>query len=1163
MPSFVHIFIGKEYSNLVEGIGRAAHKYCGGTTASDISYLRVDYSGNNLAISRLIVTPTVEDASMGCLDRYLETKWEQPQSAQGTVAVKEFGAVWSDLYNELFTINNSGAFQGLTVIIHFPLYKAEAYDVYEHIYAAINSLNKPTRVNSMGYFDDLAKIVEPSYKIKSPSKNQIAKYKEFRTKQQMDVSSMLIALQNTTYNGVSLGLTEEGLKEVVAQFVCASSLFYQDLFPPTLDYKDVVAVGVASLQVDKYLLVDYLMNRAFCNAMDIASVNGTEVDINDALEVADRLLIDKHKLLSDLFKSNVRDDAEAKERFRNEVSQIIEKSEEIFKREKSITMKAAILAALLSKTDCSLFSESIYNDHTASIRDLFGEALDYFIANDYGQYFAYEGKPLFNPIAALKDLDAKIINSENEVRRLSKDIDELGKQIADAENVEKCYFDPEHRIFHFNDEQFIVLPDDIKPELLEENYTPVSTTNLPESVDLRGGFNPIRSQGNQGSCVAFAITSIYEYVIYKKTRELLDLSEAFLFYNARDIDPNDDISVEFGDRGSRECYAIESLGKFGIALEADCPYDERVHNKRPSEEAYKEALNRTLIKALNVERKVEVFKAALAEGHPITGGFVLCKGFFKQTSVDGYVQMPTEAEIYAALNPSAGEEQMHGRHEMVIVGYSDKLQCFIIRNSWNARWGDGGYCYMPYAYIEDDRLMNFAAIITDIKTDNVVEAEVVDADVQVDGNQNQNQNEKDGQQETPQYDVPTLTMDDGDIRMRYYINLALLSKEGDILRDFYNQRSKMLKDFESITSTLASKPSNRDEFIAAAMRKLEAEDQELRTEKRVIDEAIEKDAKAMKIYNLKITLLFVGITAVTFLLLYLWNFKLVPIFDDPLWIERLTINGMWSLVVIVPSAAFLAYRAYDRWSCYRETVNAYRLRLKAIDARLQELKGIMSEFKFKTFAAWHLLREVLHLQSHFSTLYTKYLSLINNLRAWYIEVQHKTNEVVLDKATPNISLLNQKLADKLFDETISKDKVSEIDFTANMDAYSLAEDYIVEYKRILVDMVASKLLQHPAIANFNLTEHIVGPAVDWVRDVDKVLAAECSRKSDIFVHLSSVANPDMQRTEYLIACEAKQNESRLYNKFNTQPCCLNWENAHVLSYISVATLSFDDCEVAQ
>jgi hypothetical protein len=40
---------------------------------------------------------------------------------------------------------------------------------------------------------------------------------------------------------------------------------------------------------------------------------------------------------------------------------------------------------------------------------------------------------------------------------------------------------------------------------------------------------------------------------------------------------------------------------------------------------------------------------------------------------------------------------------MLCVGYSDRDQVFIVRNSWGDEWGDEGYCYIPYAYLMNSR----------------------------------------------------------------------------------------------------------------------------------------------------------------------------------------------------------------------------------------------------------------------------------------------------------------------------------------------------------------------------------------------------------------------------------------------------------------------------
>ena len=46
-------------------------------------------------------------------------------------------------------------------------------------------------------------------------------------------------------------------------------------------------------------------------------------------------------------------------------------------------------------------------------------------------------------------------------------------------------------------------------------------------------------------------------------------------------------------------------------------------------------------------------------------------------------------------------DSSQGGHAILIVGFDDNRQLFIVRNSWGADWGDRGYCYFPYSYVLD------------------------------------------------------------------------------------------------------------------------------------------------------------------------------------------------------------------------------------------------------------------------------------------------------------------------------------------------------------------------------------------------------------------------------------------------------------------------------
>jgi len=45
-----------------------------------------------------------------------------------------------------------------------------------------------------------------------------------------------------------------------------------------------------------------------------------------------------------------------------------------------------------------------------------------------------------------------------------------------------------------------------------------------------------------------------------------------------------------------------------------------------------------------------------------------------------------------------------GGHAVCAIGFDDKKQCFIVKNSWGPTWGVNGYFYMPYKYTADTNL---------------------------------------------------------------------------------------------------------------------------------------------------------------------------------------------------------------------------------------------------------------------------------------------------------------------------------------------------------------------------------------------------------------------------------------------------------------------------
>jgi C1A family cysteine protease len=211
---------------------------------------------------------------------------------------------------------------------------------------------------------------------------------------------------------------------------------------------------------------------------------------------------------------------------------------------------------------------------------------------------------------------------------------------------------------------------------------------LPAVVDLRKYMTSVEEQvGN--SCVANAFAGAYEYLAKRHLGAAADVSRLFIYYNARAEE-----GIEGEDVGSMMYCAIDGLKKYGACAEELWHNDEGAITETPPDEAYEHAAQFTVADAESIETDLELWKSTLAEGYPIAFALNTFASFEDApTHNRGKVAMPRKNEAQA---------EEHGWHAMLCVGYSDKDQMFIVRNSWSAEWGDKGYCYIPYKYMMDE-----------------------------------------------------------------------------------------------------------------------------------------------------------------------------------------------------------------------------------------------------------------------------------------------------------------------------------------------------------------------------------------------------------------------------------------------------------------------------
>jgi len=235
------------------------------------------------------------------------------------------------------------------------------------------------------------------------------------------------------------------------------------------------------------------------------------------------------------------------------------------------------------------------------------------------------------------------------------------------------------------------------------------STPLPTGIKHIDRMQPIRSQGDRGTCVAFGTVAAAEFVHNAQGR----LSEQFTYWAAKQRDDAmniDGTTVEAG---------FLALKEAGICPDRYWPYNPNVdhssvHQGPPPDEARVEARNLTINGFTDVTfAGIDGMKAILCGSDStlpaiIAGGFLVYNSWLKNRYVleTGEISMPVPGE------------EATGGHCMAIVGYMDNQDAvrypgggyFIVRNSWGTGWGEQsndspGYGRIPYDFINQRHML--------------------------------------------------------------------------------------------------------------------------------------------------------------------------------------------------------------------------------------------------------------------------------------------------------------------------------------------------------------------------------------------------------------------------------------------------------------------------
>ena len=225
----------------------------------------------------------------------------------------------------------------------------------------------------------------------------------------------------------------------------------------------------------------------------------------------------------------------------------------------------------------------------------------------------------------------------------------------------------------------------LRPEkqiLKEKDYKVRNTPTYWNWVD-QGIVSAVRNQGSCGSCWAFGSVAGFEAKIKKKDNNMRDISEQYA------VSCND---FGFSCGGGwwvhdlwKQYVPVGESGA-GAVYEADFPYQAadldcspaHPHHEQIEDWAYVDDIADGPSPTQFHGPTVAQIKQKLLTWGPIPTA--LC--------IDNW-------NTYTG-GIMSGSTTKYTNHIVLITGYDDNNQCWIIKNSWGANWGESGYCRIRY-----------------------------------------------------------------------------------------------------------------------------------------------------------------------------------------------------------------------------------------------------------------------------------------------------------------------------------------------------------------------------------------------------------------------------------------------------------------------------------